>query len=79
MLGGWGVGKQAGGRYLAGMRWLLLDGALVLVALLVVAALAVRVWRQLSALGREVAATGERVTNAVSRLQSAIEPGDRSR
>jgi Flp pilus assembly protein CpaB len=48
--------------------WLLVDIALVLVALGVLGVLAWRVWRQTAALGREVRAAGDRLSSAVAEI-----------
>jgi hypothetical protein len=51
--------------------WVLLDVALCLMALVVLGALALRLWRQVKALGREVSASADRVSRATGALDAA--------
>ncbi len=56
------------------MPWLLLDLLLALLALMVLALLGLRLWRQVKALSHAVGAAGQRIaplTAALSRAQAA--------
>ena len=53
------------------MRWILLDLALALAALAVLAVLVRRLWRAVKALSREVATAGETIAAATDALAAA--------
>ncbi|MEP6463190.1 MAG: hypothetical protein ABJC62_07195 [Frankiaceae bacterium] len=59
------------------MRWIVLDGVLVLLALVVLAGLAVTLWRRANALGREINRVRTRIGQATAGLQQAAAPLDR--
>ncbi|HWB67643.1 MAG TPA: hypothetical protein VG708_12535 [Mycobacteriales bacterium] len=50
------------------MIWIGVDIALAVIGLAVLAGLAVRLWRQVRQLGRDVAAAGERISAASDQL-----------
>lgn len=54
--------------------WLAVDVALVVIALLVLAALSITLWRQISTLSRDLRRIAERITDATSKLATAVEP-----
>jgi len=55
--------------------WVLIDVALGVLGLAVLALLSVRLWRQVRQLGREVATAGERIATATDELSQAAPPG----
>lgn len=56
------------------MAWIVVDVALALLGLAVLCLLALRLWRQVRALGREVGAAGERVRTAAAALEELRPP-----
>ncbi|MCW2665821.1 MAG: hypothetical protein JWN57_783 [Frankiales bacterium] len=60
------------------MRWILIDIAIALVALAVMAVLVLGLWRRVTSLGREVSRAGElvgRATEDLARVQDAAPHG----
>ena len=53
------------------MRWILLDVLLAVLALGLLGAVGLSVWRRVTALGREVSRAGELVARAGTRLEQA--------
>ena len=58
--------------------WILLDVAIALAALAVLAVLVLRLWRKVKALSATVTAAGERVGEASDRLAAAQAEGERA-
>jgi len=57
------------------VAWLSIDVAVAVLGLLVLGGLALRLWRQVRRLSREVGAAGERVARAAAELEELAKAG----
>lgn len=56
------------------MLWIVIDVALAVIGLAVLAGLTFRLWRQVRAFGRDVSAAGSRIADASDQLSSVAPP-----